>query len=347
MVTYNPDLGLGLGLVGAIVDRGDGTEKPYRTYFAGQFLLTTRGVHNHQLWVDALRVFGTPLRLQLFANYVEDPVANWFGAGQGTAENLEAGPQFHRYRVREAPGLRGSLGFPLSQQLMLRAGWRVKHVVVNTYSASLLESAPQPGVGSSWSSEATVALTYDTRERFVEPRTGVLHELFLRAASPWWGSTWTYQGVTASLRAYQPVGERFVLAGRILADVLLGDPPFFELVHFGGTDRAYGLGGALSLRGIRMGRYVGKGKLLANGEVRAHFVRFHPFHAPVDLGAVGFVDAGRVFQSLDFQGGGPVFGLGGGLRLIWNESVVLRIDLATPIGDRGLLRPYVQVGELF
>ena len=78
----------------------------------------------------------------------------------------------------------------------------------------------------------------------------------------------------------------------------------------------------------------GKVKLFGNAEVRWRTVRFTVLSQRMQLGVVAFVDGGRLFadwkvdRAYDGGGFGFVFGTGGGLRIYWGQTFVLRADVA-------------------
>ncbi len=82
-----------------------------------------------------------------------------------------------------------------------------------------------------------------------------------------WGRTFF------ALRAYRGFfGERLVLAGRVVFDILTGTPPVYELSRFDNYSNAFG--GEKGIRGIEAQRYYGKVKLFANFESRISLFEF-------------------------------------------------------------------------
>jgi hemolysin activation/secretion protein len=139
------------------------------------------------------------------------------------------------------------------------------------------------------------------------------------------------------------------VAGRIVGDILFGDPPFAELPRFEDT---YAVGGSNGVRGVPQERYCGKVKVFGNVEVRTRVFDFRFLSKPMSVGFEVFFDGGRVWADtgpqpgLDGTGFGLKYGVGGGLRLASGSAFVLRADVAwspdaTPIGA------YVSAGEMF
>jgi len=194
-------------------------------------------------------------------------------------------------------------------------------------------------------------LLYDTRDNEIDPEHGQFHQLKLRV-SPKLGDhfPYAYQQIDGIARAYVPlVRNRLQFAGRVVFDMQMGDPPFYELARYEDT---FALGGLNGVRGVPGQRYYGKVKVFANWELRGQIVSFTVLKKPLELGAAAFLDAGRLWSEvgshpeLDGRGMGLKYGLGGGLRLRQGRTFVARADLAwspdaRPIGG------YVGGGQMF
>lgn len=130
-----------------------------------------------------------------------------------------------------------------------------------------------------------------------------------------------------------------------------GQVPFWELAELGGRD---------TLRGFFPHRFLGKGRVLINGELRAQLVQFDFFelwHVKID--GVAFGDAGRVFISSDeleeeFRLDTEIvervledlqYSYGGGLRIALSEALVARIDVGFSEEETGLV--YLSFGHTF
>ena len=103
---------------------------------------------------------------------------------------------------------------------------------------------------------------------------------------------------------------------------------------------------------VALGRLAGKAKILANLEARAQAPGFSIAGERFRVGFVAFVDAGRVFSDVppmaELDGPWAPFdlGVGGGLRLRWGETFVLRADGAwSPTRETPGF--YVDVGQVF
>lgn len=127
--------------------------------------------------------------------------------------------------------------------------------------------------------------------------------------------------------------------------------PFWELAELGGED---------TLRGFSPHRFVGKGRVLLNGEFRFPLTDFRFFDLwHVHFDGVVFGDGGRVFidndelrdefrlddnviQNIidDFQ-----YSYGGGLRITLSEALVARLDVGFSDEQTGLV--YLSFGQTF
>lgn len=195
---------------------------------------------------------------------------------------------------------------------------------------------------------------FDTRDHEYTPTRGNFTELSVRAA-PGVQLGLRYVGVTLSSAWYKAlVGDWLSIAFRGVADVIAGDAPFYELARFGALTPRDGPGGGWSLRGVPRQRYAGKIKLIQNLELRSLFWRFSIGKSRFAVGAVAFLDAARIWADwrrtelggVGIDGGSFKVGTGGGLRVRWGETFLVRFDAAYSPTERtsGF---YVDVGHVF
>jgi len=193
-------------------------------------------------------------------------------------------------------------------------------------------------------------LVYDTRDDEAHPTRGMLHELTVRGG-PTFEVPGGYGGLHLETRFFAPLlDDWLVVAARLMADALFGDPPFPELARYGGQRPDHGPGGAVSVRGVPLQRYHGKIKVIGNLELRSKLIRFNLLKRPFALGLQAFFDAGRVWTEwrpnpvLDGAAIGLKLGLGGGLRLYWGGNFVVRGDVGWSPDGVGV---YFDVGHIF
>jgi len=195
-------------------------------------------------------------------------------------------------------------------------------------------------------------LEYDSRDNEIITRQGSFHALQVRY-SPHLSSAlpYAYGQINLTARRYvTPIPRWLTLSARLVGDLLLGDPPFYELARFNQTPA---IGGVNAVRGVPAQRYYGKVKLFGNVEARSELLPFRLRGKDFILGVAAFVDAGRVWTELgrthpelDGTGWGVKYGIGGGLRLQQGQTFVVRADLAwSP--DARPIGAYFAAGQIF
>jgi hypothetical protein len=322
----------------SVRDGATGTEFPYREAL----------IH-----FDRPHAFVDPLRITLFLDYLRTTNLGYFGVGnatpakplwQGLDPNSDAYVLArHFYQYDGVTPMARATG-----RYRLMPGWEVmtevytQWVSLNVYQGSLLEqdrdSASGPSLGSGLQLRAAAGVIHNTRNHETVATRGYYNEATFRCGSAAQGGD-GYCALNVTLRGYWSIlGERLSLAVRALGDVEFGHPPLIELTRYGGMEFGYGPGGTRGIRGVPQGRLAGKSKAIANMEVRSFFLPFSLGSQRFVLGAVAFADAGRVwanaFSASDRDGSFRLhWGAGGGPRLRWGDSLLIRADVAyAPLG---------------
>jgi hypothetical protein len=318
---------------------------PYQDYFA-------------QLTLP--RLLGGRLRLQVRPSFTRETTQRYYGIGNASPAPADdvAARDFYgrthptlvaRARYRLYPAVHVEAGASYTQnwlaidpQSTLAADLRGGPL----YVRGLLRGAQSHGV---LFGEASVL--YDTRDSELSPTRGQFHQVRLRL-SPRIGDAlpYDYQQLGVTTRGYVTLlPGRLVASGRIVFDLQTGHPPFYELARF---DDTFALGGVNGVRGVPGQRYYGKVKLFSNWELRSQLTSFQLWGKPIELGATGFVDVGRLWADLgsrpqlDGAGLGLKYGLGSGLRVQEGQTFVVRGDVAwSP--DARPIGVYVGAGQLF
>jgi outer membrane protein assembly factor BamA len=313
------------------------------------------------------KFLGSTIELTVRAAYSWETTLDYFGFGDASSAALPAGTPktFFRYG-RLHPQVAVDLRWRIVDHVVGRAGARYTQNWLQVAGDSKIAedmaagSAEVRGLLGSMAAHAVTTFNYgiqwDNRDNDVSTHRGMFESLDVKLSPGGLGVSspplfpYRYAEATASSRVFIPIWRpRITLAGRVVADVLYGDPPFYELARF---DDTYAIGGLNGVRGVPGQRYYGKIKAIGNVELRTELVRFHGLGKPLVLGAVGFFDAGRVWadfarhSELDGRGIGLKYGVGGGLRLQSGSAFVIRADVAwspdaTPVGG------YFSAGQMF
>ena len=110
-----------------------------------------------------------------------------------------------------------------------------------------------------------------------------------------WDVAKAYESADAWAAAFFtiPVSKKPVLALRAGGKKLWGPFPYFDAAFLGGSE---------SFRTEERQRYAGDASLYGSTELRVPIAKF-PFILPLDVGAIGFYDVGRVYLNGDSPGG--------------------------------------------
>ncbi len=310
-------------------------------------------------------LFGSSLELQIRPEYAWESTLGYYGLGNASSATLPAGKTVKYFEYgRLHPEVYVQLRAGIVDHVIVRGGFRYIRTWLQVDDDSKLAEDLRSGspevkalLGSTDPNGVALAsggIQFDNRDNITTAHRGTF-DSFDISVDPGgtWGSTSYLEG-TADLRVFVPLSMPSVtLAGRLVGDVLYGNPPFYELARFENT---YAIGGLNGVRGVPGQRYYGKVKVLANLELRTEIVTFHALGKPVTFGVTGFADGGRVWAdttaqpALDGAGlrphAGLKYGVGGGVRFQSGSAFVLRGDVAwSP--DATPIAAYVAAGQMF
>jgi outer membrane protein assembly factor BamA len=178
----------------------------------------------------------------------------------------------------------------------------------------------------------TLNANYDTRDVNTYPRTGsyVKLEGFFGTTTVFDESDY-YEKITIQANRYWPVGEKYVLAGRISVCGAGDDAPFFDLCLYGTNN---------DLRGYTAGRYQDLRLFATQAEWRAQFTP--------RWGGVVFAGVGQVapeFGDMNSDNWLPAAGFGVRWMAAKENKVNVRADLAWGKDEDALF--YLSIGEAF
>ncbi|WP_010164377.1 autotransporter assembly complex protein TamA [Sphingomonas sp. PAMC 26617] len=186
---------------------------------------------------------------------------------------------------------------------------------------------------------------FDRSDSLLNPTKGYRLKLSVSPETSVRGSISPYARTLIEASAYYPVGEKFVIAGRLRAGAIAG----IERDDLAPSRRYYGGGGG-SVRGYGyqrlgpldpQGNPVG-GRSLNEFALEARY-RFGNY------GIVPFIDGGNAYTSVLPKGSDLRFGAGIGGRFYTNFGP-LRVDVATPLNPRkgdGKVALYISIGQAF
>lgn len=283
------------------------------------------------------------VRVRLEAGYRRE-VAQYFGLGNDSAAPSEDGSPRRAQYDREYPFTALAARVTLPHDLFLTVGFGFSYSAIEVFEDSALERERQApasayaaralrGVDDHAMLTSHISLEWDTRDHEVVPSAGMHHSLTAEGAT-YGDMDQSFGKVHARLRGFIPlVSDYLVLAARADVSLSFGLPTFYALPK---------LGGSKLLRGVQAGRYHGRARVLASVELRSMFLPFRLWGQRLTPGVVTFFDAGRVFADyearpdLDGDGAGIHWGAGAGARLLWGESMLLRVDFGASMSEIGL-----------
>jgi len=340
-VAFDTDDGLGFGARGELAVAEPGY-KPYRTAYVLHAFFTLRGFQHHRLRFDRTGLGpGGMLRFTAHLAWRQWLNDGYWGVGNGAAverayADLDgfADDDPHRKRYRYSlyqPFAHVTLRARIARGLALFVSLNPKYSVVRTYDGSLLAEQRPFGIDGGLAMPLTAGVLYDSRRPEADPRQGVFAEVSGRVSGELPRGAGVFGGINGSLRGYHALAPWLVLAGRLMGEVLWGEIPFYEMVHWGGSWPVAGFGGFETLRGVPFGRWRAPGKALLNAEARFKVLQHTVFGRPLYWQVGLFFDMGVVFGADDLATAPdpriPVHPAGGaGLRAVFQETFVGRID---------------------
>ena len=356
-LNFDADEGFGYGAILALY-KYEPRSATYRWTVQPTVFMTTRGRRDYTLFFDSPSTDARPWRLTAYAGREQQLAAPYYGVGNETAYDaaLETGATryYYRYgldRLRASADVQHTLGTP-SLRYLVGVGASSETVDLTPFDSgsTLIESdmnGRQPA--SRRTNYVRAGLTWDTRDREIGTTSGTWADVLVQRVDSKLGASWNYTRWTASARHYQPLGGRVTLANRLVLQNTIGDVPFYSLAELPTAQKSQdGLGGTSSIRGIPKDRYVGKGVLVSNNELRWRAAEFGLIGRPSSLVLSGFVDAGRVWaDGVDLSTALRELhsGYGGGVRLSFGPSFVISTDVGHSSQSTAAI--YIGLGYLF
>ncbi len=223
-------------------------------------------------------------------------------------------------------------------------GYEVAHLNMSSFKGSSLiqndyNGGKIKGLNDSWVHIYQVGLIYDTRDLEPDPNRGIVAEVTNELSLKSLGSSFDFNKLFAHVNVYQKlfpsVFKRLIFAGRVAMGYTALDAPFFEYQdQWSPEGDIEGLGGPRTLRGYKQSRFLGRAMHFSNFELRWRFAQTKLFNQHLEFSAVPFYDIGGVWDDLSKLNTNNLrYSRGGGLRIAWNESTILRFDYAVSKED--------------
>ena len=358
-INFDADEGFGYGALAELYQYGDGTLEPYLWSVRPTIFLTTEGRKDFTLFFDAPHLLPDGWRLDAFLGSEEQIATPYYGLGNATLydETLEAeggpNPFFYRFgRTRRSAtfNLQKSLG-----ESSLR--WLFGAGVVNTDITGVPEDdgttlyVAQQTVDDNpqWSNYVRGGLVWDTRNRETGTQRGTWTEFLVQRVDEQFGADASYTRWTFTDRRYVSLTDRIVFAHRYLLQGVTDGVPAYDLFRVQTSfTQQEGLGGAKTVRGVLKNRFVGRGMVVWNAELRWRAAEFRLIGRPFHVVLSAFLDQGRVWEeALKFDELLTDLhrGFGGGVRIGMGENFIVALDIGR--SDEAGMPMYIGLGYLY
>jgi len=356
-LNYDADEGFGYGAILEFYNYGRGVQ-PYRFTIQPTLFATTEGRRDITLFFDAPALLPRGWRMSAFAGREQQLAQPYYGLGNASSydqtREQSPNPYFYRFgraRLRATADFQHRIG---SSSARILVGGGVSRATVDltpfdsgtTLLATQLAGRTPPADRASY---LRAGLVWDTRDREIGPHSGTWAEALVQRVSKNLGATEDFTRWTATVRQYVPVSRRVTVAQRLLAQGVEGNAPFHELATIQSSFKQQdGLGGSGSVRGVPKDRYIGKGLLLSNTELRWRASEFSLRGRPSYLALNAFLDAGRVWSDrFDLASALRDLhaGYGGGVRLGFGPSFIVAADVGH--SSEATAPVYIGLGWMF
>ena len=356
-LNFDADEGLGYGVILALYGY-EPSNVTYRWTVQPTVFLTTEGRRDYTLFFDTPSSREHPWRLTAYVGREQQLATPYYGLGNATPydSSLEHGSTryFYRYgrdRTRFTADVQHALWRP-SVRGLIGAGASLDKINLTPFdSGTTLIQRDLAGQtpSNAHTNFVRAGLTWDTRDREIGTLSGTWADVLVQRVDKKLGASTSYTRWTATARHYQPIGGRLTLANRVFAQNTTGDAPFHVLGELQTTQKPQdGLGGSSSVRGLPKDRYVGKGVVVSNNELRWRAAEFSLHGRPSSLVLSSFVDAGRVWAdgiALSSATSELHAGYGGGARFAFGNSFVVAVDVGHSAQSSAPI--YIGLGYLF
>lgn len=337
---------------------------PYKWMLQGLFATSFKDdaqgfravLQSHNLTLDLVDLWDRRLRLITTANFNREIDARWYGVGNATTP----GPGLGRYNeyIDENTGVRTfgrvKTGTVVDGAFGMNLRYRAPGLYgANTKLADDTVNHDIPGAANAFLGTVAAGVVIDTRDDEFLPHRGVYDQIGV-AETVGSAERVVYTETSAVLSTFIPIAKRVTFATRTVASLKFGRVPFYDLQTGGVFNPQPLLGSIDGVRGVRLGRYAGRAKLIANYEIRTTPIpSFKVLSYKLQIGTVTFFDCGRVWSDYssdlakaDGTRLGIKWGAGGGLFFRFDKSSIFRVEAAySP--DENETSFYVASGLIF
>jgi Omp85 superfamily domain len=302
---------------------------------------------SHVLRLDAPELFGGSGRLDARGSFQRTINAGYYGIGNATTAATPVGltsiGRTYQY-LQEEGRIRTIVRLHTGSKIDVALGTNLRYEAPQAYGStqlsqdlSLLDAQGKPveaGGSSMLLAGLAAGVIYDTRDSEFVTRSGAYYQAGVGATGGTSDGV-AYGEASTVLAHFAPLPGPFIFANRFVASFQAGHVPFYDLAQGGVFEPQYLLGGETGVRGVPMGRYAGKAKMISNTEIRATpFPRFTVLGQRIRFGTTLFFDAGRVWSeyhavsAADGYSLGLKYGVGGGVFIQWGEAAIFRVEVA-------------------
>lgn len=191
-----------------------------------------------------------------------------------------------------------------------------------------------PGYEGYWLLGIAPALTIETRDNYVYPRSGHYLELMYYLTPDWGGRSFGFGSFKVDARKYFPVtwlSEMDAIAFQFIGNINTGDVPFKDMADIGGSN---------TMRGYYTGFYRYKNLYALQVEYRAHLW----WRLGFTVWAGGALTPVKWYTFFDHPIK-PNFGLG--LRIMLNRKDRLNIRVDQGFGNKSQRGLYLDIAEAY
>ena len=334
---------------------------------------TTRNQREFFLRLDVPYIFNTKWRLRAEGGYEVNPNLLYFGISAAQSlkplqyypdndstkspvtnasykdyedHALTGGNQFYNTYNKQEAVLNISVERSFMEgRLRTLIGYEIANVNMTPFQGNSLlrndfNSKRILGVGNNTITIAQVGLIYDTRDLEPDPSQGIFAEVTNELSLKALGSAFDFNKTFGHLNYYRKVLPgtfgRLIFAGRLAMGYTALDAPFYEYQDQWSSEGSIeGLGGPTTLRGYKQSRFLGRVMNFNNFELRWRFAQTRMAKQHLEFSVVPFYDFGGVWDDFsNLNSSNLRHSEGGGLRITWNESTVLRFDYAVSQEDK-------------